>query len=297
MYSRFNKNKDKKIIGRFNPHIFNLVKNVKNNKTEQNIKNISVVIEGRLGNQLFEIISCWAYAKKFNMNFTLDKSYEKRYNTYYNYFFKSIPLNNNNIKYTLKNFHPYVNIFNRMDLFMLNNVLIKSYLQNSGNFNKYREEILSLFFNIHDFKPKNNKFFIHIRLTDFLSSPMHNLNLESYYTKAIKYLYTIPDKIEVKQTIFYIISDDIDKAKTKNYLNLLPKDNLVFIDNKEYNEIKTLELCSDCCSGAIIGHSSFAWWGAYIINCQEKIVVCPDRFLKGNHDFSGFYLNYKIISI
>jgi hypothetical protein len=126
---------------------------------------------------------------------------------------------------------------------------------------------------------------------------MHNLNLDSYYTKAIKYLYTIPNKIDVKETIFYIISDDINKAKTKTYLNLLPKNKLFFIDNKEYDEIKTLELCSDCSNGAIIGHSSFGWWGAYIINYPEKIVVCPNRFLKGNHDFSGFYLNYKIIDI
>jgi hypothetical protein len=101
----------------------------------------------------------------------------------------------------------------------------------------------------------------------------------------------------INKTIFYIISDDINLAKKKSYLNLIPKENIVYIDNNEYDEIKTFELFKECCSGAIIGHSTFAWWGAYVINCPDKIVVCPNKFLKGNHNFKGFYLNYKIINI
>lgn len=301
MYKRYNK-----VIPRYN---YSISKNMRNIITSglqgrhKSIspdlipvnKNISVAINGRLGNHFFQIISCWAYAKKYNMNFTLNISYQKQYQTYYDYFFNKINLLSNQ-QSTIKQLNPYENISNRHDLSTINNLLINSYLQNSQNFNHYRKEILSLFFNINEVKQKNNKFFIHIRLKDFLTSPQHNINLDNYYKKAIQYLYTL-SYFNVNETLFYIVSDDINLAKKKSYLNLLPNENTIFVDNIEYDEIKTIELFKDCCSGAIIGHSTFAWWGAYIINCPDKIVVCPNKFLKGNHNFRGFYLNYKIINI
>jgi hypothetical protein len=312
MYNRYNTNNSKKkIMPRYNHSIFKSLKTINSSQSSQSLnnnkinlienhtKNISVVINGRLGNHLFEIISCWAYAKKYNMNFTLDISYQKKYSKYYENFFSKIPLSSISSKYTVKQLYPYENILNRFDLSCINNLLINSYLQNSLNFNQYRDEILSLFFNSDKIQEKNNKFFIHIRLKDFLTSPQHNLNLDNYYKKAIEYLQYLDTigSFDIDNTNFYIISDDINLAKKKYYLNLLPKENLVFIDNIEYDEIKTLELFKDCSSGAIIGHSTFAWWGAYIINCPTKIVICPNKFLKGNHNFTGFYLNYKIINI
>lgn len=300
MYNRFKKNKTK-TFPTYNHNFFNIFnhmkENIKNKQDNDIIKNISVVINGRLGNHLFQIISCWAYAKKYNINFSINKSYEKNFQKYYNYFFNKIELNQKHINYTLKSFHPYASI-NQSNLFNINNnILINSYLQNSNNFNEYRQEILNLFFNITSVKQKNNNFFIHIRVKDFLSSPLHNINMDNYYKKAIQYLYSIPDKLCVKDTLFHIVSDDIEYVKNKEYLKLLPQENIIFIDNTEYDEIKTLELCSNCCSGAIIGHSTFGWWGAYIINCDEKIIVCPNKFLKSNYDFSGLYLDYKVINV
>jgi len=265
-----------------------------NRKEDTDDSKICVVIRDRLGNQLFEIISCWAYAKKYNMNIVLIDSYAKNYEKYYNHFFTKIELVDKLVNFKVKQYPMYENILNNKDVFDSGNVLIYSYLQNANNFNEYRREILDIFFNIKETRERNNKFFIHIRLTDFLTSPQHNIDLDNYYTKAIQYISSLED-FDFKDTIFYIASDDINSAKNKNYLSLLP--NSVYIDNNKYDDIKTLELCKDCCKGAIIGHSTFGWWGAYIINCQEKIVVCPNRFLKRDYDFSGFYLDYKVIDI
>jgi hypothetical protein len=256
------------------------------------ISKISIVTEGRLGNHLFQIISCWAYAKKYNLNFVLDKSYKDNNKKYYDSFFSSIKVEDtSNFSVGIKGI--YQNILNSFDPFFINRKLIKSYLQNAYNFDVYREEVLNLFFNIKEIKENNNNFFIHIRLTDFLSSPNHNINLDSYYKKAIEYISSI---VDINLLNFYIISDDIEKAKQKSYINLIPSSNIIYINNKEYDELKTLKLCSEC-SGAIIGNSTFGWWGSYLINCPNKIVVCPDKFIKGNHNFSGLYLNYKVISV
>ena len=278
------------------PRYVNLFSIPKTNKKEEEEKkeqsNISIIPEGRLGNHLFQIISCWAYAKKYNIEFVLDPSYRINYKKYYDYFFNQI-----NLKDTSK-FSTYIkgiyqNILNRFDPFFINRKLIKSYLQNSDNFNIYREELLKIFFNIEQVTEKNNNFFIHIRLTDFLNSKQHNINLETYYKKAIEYIDSL---VDINSINFYIISDDIEKAKQKKYLTLLPPNNTIYIDNKEYDELKTFELCKNC-SGAIIGNSTFAWWLAYIINCPNKIVVCPNKFINSNYDFSGLYLDYKIINV
>jgi hypothetical protein len=284
MYKKYNNNCNNLDLS--NKVNVNSIDSIENNKN-----NISVNIQGRLGNQLFEIISCWSYSKKYNMNFVLQNKYQLENPIYYNVFFKHIPC-----IYSLKNYitirYPvFQDISNISNISRISNVLVDSYLQNSNNFNEYRDEILDLFFNIKEKTLKNNFFFIHIRLTDFYKSPLHNINLDEYYKKAIEYMSSI---IDMSSNTFYIISDDINNAKKKEYLNYIP--NKIYIDNNEYDEIRTINLFKEC-SGAIIGHSTFAWWGAYIINCPDKIVVCPDKFLNGNYDFSGLYLNYKVIKI
>ena len=282
MYRKYN---TYKFIQRKTPILFN--KNIRNN-------NISVLVQGRLGNQLFEIISCWSYAKKHNKNFVLPKKYQKDNSKYYNIFFKNINYVDSVDNYFMLKYEVFQDISNIVNIPDVP-ILINSYLQNSNNFKEYRNEILKLFFGIDELRPKNNKFFIHIRLTDFMHSPEHNINLDNYYIKAINYISNI---IDMNNTIFYIVSDDINNARKKTYLSLIKNENnnIIYIDNEEYDEIKTMELFKDC-SGAIIGHSTFAWWGAYIMNCLDKIVVCPNKFLNKNYDFSGMYMDYKVIEI
>lgn len=271
-----------------------------NNVTKDNY--VTVNIKGRLGNQLFEIISMWAYAKRNNINFVLKECYIDDLKYYKD---KTKRFIKNNIE-TIKtpnnekkiNLDIYANIRDNKKICNLvkngTNVFIDSHLQNANNFNEYREEILRKFFNIVEVRKPNNKFFIHIRLSDFNTSPEHILNLNNYYKKAVEYIYS---KIDVTNTIFYIISDDPENAQKEEFLTLLPQSSLIFVDNKEYDEIKTLDLFKECCSGGIMGHSTFAWWGAYIINCPEKIVVCPNKFLNKDYDYSGLYLNYKVIDV
>lgn len=264
---------------------------------------VTVNVKGRLGNQLFEIISMWVYAKRNNINFVIKKCYIedlKYYKKKTKRFIKNNveTIDDNSNKDVLIRLGTYDDIRDNKNICNLvkngTNVFVDSYLQNANNFNDYRQEILEKFFNIVEIRKPNNKFFIHIRLTDFQTSGPHIMNLDNYYKKAIEYIYS---KIDVNNTTFYIVSDDAINARKQEFLSLLPLSNLIFVDNKEYDEIKTLELFKECCSGGIMGHSTFAWWGAYIINCPEKIVVCPNKFLNEDHDYSGLYLNYKVIDV
>lgn len=254
---------------------------------------ISCILSGRLGNYLFIIISSWAYAKKNNLDFVMDNIFEK--NKYYNLFFSKIKTTNiENINFDIKkNFDIFDNILNYVHD-NKSNILLNGYMQNANNFNIFRKEILENFFNIKSPLESNNNFFIHIRLKDFLISKLHNINLDNYYKKAIEYAKNIInfDKINI-----YIISDCIKEAKTKTYLNLLPLNNLIYINNKCYDEIQTFEIFKNCYIGCICGHSTFSWWGAYIINNPNKLVIIPNKFLNTNDDFSGMYLDYKIIDI
>ena len=249
---------------------------------------ITIYQNGRLGNLLFQIISMWAYAKKYNIIPVLDISFIN--NKYYNIFFKSIQLIDlstiNFIKYECDLYSCIIdNIFNN------NNILLIGYLQNAYNFDIYRNDILSTFFNNEE-SNENNNFFIHIRLCDFLTSSLHNIDLDNYYHTAIKY---IINKYDVNLYNFFIISDDIHNAYKKIYLEILP--NKIFIDNTIYNEINTLDIFKKCYMGGIIGNSTYAWWGAYIIKNPNKLIICPNKFVNKDYDFSGLCFNYHIIDI
>ena len=255
------------------------------------IKYISCNPQGRLGNYLFTIISSWAYAKKNNLKFVLNNNF--LLNKYYNMFFSNIEIINTNTFDYIKNFDVFENCLN-YEYDGKSNIIFNGYLQNGNNFDVYRNDVLEFFFNIKSPLKPNNNFFIHIRLTDFLTSKEHNFNLDNYYLKAIKYAKTI---IDFTNSNIYIISDDIIGAKKQSYLNLLPEKNLIYLDNNKYNEIKTFEIFQNCYLGCICGHSTFAWWGAYVINNPTKLVIIPNKFIKTNDDFSGMYLNYKIMEI
>lgn len=259
------------------------------------INYISVRTQGRLGNHLFIIISGWAYAKKNGLEFVLDNSYIYSFNKYYNNFFNKMKLTNtHSISFRTINYDIFEDISNK--IYEPNtNIIINGYLQNSNNFEFYREEVLEIFFNIpRNVINPNNNFFIHIRLTDFVHSPAHYINLEKYYLNAITY---IKYKIDFTKTTFYIISDDIKTAKEKDYLKLLPSENIIYLDNNIYDEFKTFDIFKNCYLGGIIGNSTYAWWGAYVINNPNKIIVCPNKFLNQYHDYSGLYMNYKVLDV
>lgn len=101
---------------------------------------------------------------------------------------------------------------------------------------------------------------IHIRRGDYLRSP-HEYNVTSmnYFKKAIREI--------GKDSLYLIISDDLPWCK-KHFKG----SNFYFADKNSALEDLYLQ---SLCSNNIISNSSFSWWGAWLNQNPEKIVIAP----------------------
>lgn len=116
----------------------------------------------------------------------------------------------------------------------------------------------------------SNSVSLHIRRGDYVSDKnaeaFHGILSLEYYHNAINYLNTQVDNIEV-----FVFSDDMDWVKS----NLKLKNKCNYIDfNKNENSVFDMYLMS-ICKHHIIANSSFSWWGAWLNNKADKIVIAP----------------------
>lgn len=111
-----------------------------------------------------------------------------------------------------------------------------------------------------------NSVSIHVRRGDYLMEiGWDTCNLE-YYNKAIKYIEQI-----LPHCTFYVFSDDILWCMK----NLTNKYNFIYVDwNKGNDSWQDMYLMSQC-KHNIIANSTFSWWGAWLNNNPQKIVITP----------------------
>lgn len=149
-------------------------------------------------------------------------------------------------------------------------ILIDGFFQNEKYFKKNKNEVIQMFdfegvcgeYVKNKYKFLNNKITsIHIRRGDYLKYPNHHPpQTLDYYKKAI-------DLLKKETDLFLIFSDDILWCKENLHL-----DNIIYIENeKDYNELYLMSLCKN----NIISNSSFSWWGAWLNNDPDKIVIGP----------------------
>ncbi|PIQ22093.1 MAG: alpha-1,2-fucosyltransferase [Cytophagales bacterium CG18_big_fil_WC_8_21_14_2_50_42_9] len=113
---------------------------------------------------------------------------------------------------------------------------------------------------------------IHVRRGDYVNHTIIKPVSLTYYQKAIEKICLM-----VQEPYFYVFSDDIDWCK-KN-LNLSAS--CTFIQhNTGKNSYKDMYLMSQC-KHNIIANSSFSWWGAWLNNNPDKIVIAPNKWMLG----------------
>jgi len=167
-------------------------------------------------------------------------------------------------------------------------IYLKGLRQSEKYFKPFETEIRSLleFKNtivnpFHEIAKKlkfENSISVHVRRGDYhtnISKEVLGLLPFEYYQNAINLM-----KSKVNPDKFYFFSDDIDWVK-ENFN----------IPGSEYisggvtrNHIEDLYLMTQCRHN-IIANSSFSWWGAWLNNNPDKIVIAPDKwFNKGPKD-------------
>jgi len=124
-------------------------------------------------------------------------------------------------------------------------------------FNKILDKIIS-----------ENSVSIHIRRGDYKNHPVLGLYTETdYFINAMDIIST-----KVENPHFFIFSDDINWCK-KNFSNIA---NSTVVDNNHlYMPYKYDLFLISKCKHNIIPNSTFSWWGAWLNNNENKIVLAP----------------------
>ena len=114
---------------------------------------------------------------------------------------------------------------------------------------------------------------IHIRRGDYITDPnvseVHGICSMGYYDASIKKI-----SKTIKNPYYFIFSDDPAWAEN----NLRTDNPTTFINensgNKSYEDMRLMSLCSH----NIIANSSFSWWGAWLNENPDKIVIAPKKW-------------------
>ena len=218
---------------------------------------------GRLGNCLFQIATTISAAIKNNDTYAFPQWEYEPYFNLHECFNKNIIVNK---IYREQGFH-YSPIPNDKNLDLV------GYFQTEKYFENNKQEIINFLTPIHHFEKEPGLCSIHVRRSDYVHfQDCHPLITMNYYNKAI-------EKSGYKK--FLIFSDDINWCK-KNFIGNM-------YDYAENNTPTVdLALMSKKCESNIICNSSFSWWGAYLNQSPNKIVIAPNIWF-------GPKLNYNNI--
>lgn len=128
---------------------------------------------------------------------------------------------------------------------------------------KFREELSGINLEIQKEMQACESVSIHFRRGDFISVGA-NLISNEYYYKAIEYMESC-----LGACTFYVFSDDIDYAKSV----LGEAEKFKYVNwNIGKDSYKDMQLMSKC-KHNIIANSTFSFWGAYLNENPEKIVI------------------------
>lgn len=292
-----------------------------------------VKLSGGLGNQMFQYAFAYALAQQFGVSVLFDLSWFEYAKAQTNITPRALALKvfdidfkeaqENDLKdvnysnknclikkilwkmFKIKQCRPAKNSYVQKDAFKFEKeIFVNShylhydgYFQNEKYFIDCRDDILKSFcINIH-LNEKNqqvleeirniNSVSIHVRRGDYVTlesaNKFHGLCSLDYYKKAIKHIAN-----RVKNPHFFIFSDDIDWVIE----NLKIDYPYTIIDFNQGEGALDLNLMKNC-KHNIISNSSFSWWGAWLNENPNKIVIAPQKWnLTGKRKFDVIPKNW-----
>lgn len=248
----------------------------------------------QFGSQMGQYAGLYAVSKKLNIDIKLFREYDnvnrgvKLYDAFdLDHHRCSISdIDSDVYNYTLQNTIIDKNVFS-LDTTYDWNILGCFHLYHYWH--EFRNDLIDIF----QFKPhildkahqninniKNNESYpivsLHVRRGDYLQVSSLNLSLD-YYNQAISIFL---DKFKYFKLL--IFSDDIEWCKQH-----IVGDNVFYSENNtNYVDMCMMTLCDH----NIIANSTFSWWGAYLNQSENKIVVCSKNYI-GPNDLENQFIN------
>ena len=242
---------------------------------------ISIFLNGRLGNQMFQYAICRIIAHINNYKFYIPRTGEPSTEgiKLKDYFpsrdlgeeIEIDILHNFREDYTIQSFNP--------DLLKLSdNTKLFGFYQTPKYFEDYKEIVREWFKIDLDEKTKlilekypiDKYCYIHLRATDYKHHTHWYLDFE-FYKKSIQYI-----KEKNPSISFLVITDDIEESK-KIFPEFDCISNEMMVDFNLMLNSKFL----------IISNSTFSWWAAWLKD--KEIIIAPDNWLNYNKPHLGFY--------
>lgn len=228
---------------------------------------IQVILEGGLGNQLFQ----YALGRALSLHYDSEITFYKP--TIYGHDvkreFQLDLFKIDGVDWPLPNHHfiqeGVVSIDQLYNLNRENNYVFRGYWQDEEYFKPYEDRIrkdLSL-----PVDRIEGRLLVQVRRTDYLNNPYHEYCNLDWYKRAIS-------EMEFKDVVF--VSDDIQWCRENfDYI----KEPKTFIEGKEKDQFKAM-YSSD---RFVISNSSFGWWGAWWTDSKD--VICPSVWTPGNQSY------------
>jgi hypothetical protein len=182
--------------------------------------------------------------------------------------------------------------FREVDCFSFDKMLCKTslplYIQGGfvalEYFDKYRDIFVKEFAPKNELAGKNKEFAervsscnsvsVHFRRGDYTfdknAIKKNGLLSLDYYERAIDLI-----KTKIDNPVFFIFSNDKEWVAE----NFKFADRKVFVEHNNdefgYEDLRLMSLCKN----NIIANSTFSWWGAYLNQNPEKVVIAPQKWL------------------
>ena len=264
------------------------------------MNNVISVLNGGLGNQLFQWAHGLAIAKATSRRLILDialneQDHKRSFNIIdYQTDFKCIKtpyaemsrlgLFWRGLQYggiELKEEKEFT--FNVFDIHQYDqrDLILKGYWQCPKYFDNYRKEILNQLVlkttsaTYNKYLPlvqQSNSIAIHVRRGDYVqdqkTNAFHGVCSMEYYVNAMQKL----AQLGIQDKPLFIFSDDIEWCENQ----FTDWGKVTFVDG--LNDRESLQLMSKC-KHNIIANSSFSWWAAWLNNFAEKQIIAPQKWL------------------
>ena len=211
---------------------------------------------GRFGNQMFQIAATISHAIKNNDIYCLP-------NWSYSHAFVG-PFNECSDFSWVTNIYTEPN-FIYSDISYTKNTDLFGYFQSE----KYFTEDIKNIFRPNDivlakYNDYTDSCAIHVRRTDYLKYP------DSHPFPGIKYYHDAMDMLSDQVDRFIIFSDDpqwcVENIKNKRSENIL-----VINGTEDWEDMIAISACKH----SIIANSTFSWWGSWIGDNENRIIIAP----------------------